>query len=202
MSSYEAARCHHVKTSGTQCGSPALRNKPFCYYHQQYRPIKVECYYDGPYALGQIFLPEFEDAHSVQMVIRQVVQMLMQKRLESKTASLVLYAMQIASSNLKRISLEQPSPEDAVVDPETDDEKTEAVADNTSRNNTNNNENSQNDDNLPPHTIQACQSSNPLEQTERSRNQQRIRPFGPPATPEKPQPSRSRPPRALTSLPG
>src|SRR6266851_3245600 len=96
MSSIAAARCQHIKVSGTQCGSPALRSKNFCFYHQQDRPIAVECYYDGPYALGEITLPFFEDAHSVQAVIRQVVQMVLQKRLERKTASLLLYALQIA----------------------------------------------------------------------------------------------------------
>ncbi len=44
MSSFAAARCQHIKVSGTQCGSPALRSKNFCFYHQQNRPLTVECY--------------------------------------------------------------------------------------------------------------------------------------------------------------
>src|SRR5229473_3323424 len=44
MSSIAAARCQHIKVSGTQCGSPALRSKNFCFYHQQNRPLTVECY--------------------------------------------------------------------------------------------------------------------------------------------------------------
>jgi hypothetical protein len=116
MSSQAAARCRHIKTSGTQCGSPALRNKNFCFYHQQVRPLKVECYSEGEYATGEIVLPVFEDAHSIQTVLRQVVQMIMQKRIERKTASILLYALQIASSNLKRMELEKPQPEQVVVD--------------------------------------------------------------------------------------
>ena len=27
------ARCEHVKVNGTQCGSPALRDQPYCYFH-------------------------------------------------------------------------------------------------------------------------------------------------------------------------
>ena len=114
MSSFAAPRCRHIKVNGTQCGSPALRHKNFCFYHQQDRPLPVECYFDGPYATGEITLPYFEDAHSIQTVIRQVVQMVLQKRLERKTASLLLYALQIASSNLKRIELEKPQPEQVV----------------------------------------------------------------------------------------
>src|SRR5713226_1962396 len=113
-SSSEAPRCRHVKVNGTQCGSPAVRSKSFCFYHQQHRPILAECYSDGEYATGEILLPVFEDAHSVQSVIRQVMQMLLQKRIERKTASLLLYALQIASSNLKRMELEKPQPEQVV----------------------------------------------------------------------------------------
>jgi hypothetical protein len=116
MSSSEAPRCRHVKVNGTQCGSPAVRSKSFCYYHQQHRPILAECYSDGEYSTGEILLPVFEDAHSVQSVIRQVMQMLLQKRIERKTASLLLYALQIASSNLKRMELEKPQPEQVVID--------------------------------------------------------------------------------------
>jgi hypothetical protein len=116
MSSFAAARCQHIKVSGIQCGSPALRSKNFCFYHQQDRPWPVECYSDIEYATGEITLPYFEDAHSVQAVIRQVVQMVLQKRIERKTASLLLYALQIASSNLKRMELEKPQPEQVVTD--------------------------------------------------------------------------------------
>jgi hypothetical protein len=116
MSSFTAARCRHIKISGAQCSSPALRNKNFCFYHHKDRPLPVECYSDIEYATGEINLPFFEDAHSIQAVIRQVVQMVLQKRIERKTASLLLYALQIASSNLKRMDLEKPQPEQVVTD--------------------------------------------------------------------------------------
>lgn len=116
MSSPE--RCHHIKTNGTQCGSPALRDHRFCYYHQQYRPSSVPTYWKESYPLGEIAMPEFEDAHSVQFVIRQVVKLTLEQRLDHKTASLVLYALQIASSNLKRLALETPDPQQVCVEPD------------------------------------------------------------------------------------
>src|SRR5437588_8268683 len=115
-SSSEAPRCRHIKVNGTQCGSPAVRSKSFCFYHQQHRPILAECYSDIEYATGEILLPVFEDAHSVTPVIPQVMQMLLQKRIERRTASLLLYALQIASPNLKRMELEKPQPEQVVID--------------------------------------------------------------------------------------
>jgi len=115
-SSSEAPRCRHIKGNGTQCGSPSLRSKYFCFYHEQHRPLFAECYAAEKYSTGDIVLPAFEDAHSIQFVIRKTVQLLLQKRIEGKTASLLLYALQIASSNLKRMELEKPQPEQVVLD--------------------------------------------------------------------------------------
>src|SRR5271157_2329649 len=164
MSSSAAARCRHIKVNGTQCGSPALRKKSFCFYHQQNRPLTVECYSEGEYATGEIALPVFEDAHSIQTVIRQIVQMLLQKRIERKTASLLLYALQIASSNLKRMELEKPQPAEVVIDPETVsqtpiDQACEVNASPQTSQDANQdaNRNDKTDsDVLPPGTIQAC----------------------------------------------
>jgi hypothetical protein len=184
MSSSAAPRCRHIKVNGTQCGSPALSHKNFCFYHQQDRPLKVECYSEGPYAAGEIALPLFEDAHSVQTVIRQVVQMVLQKRLERKTASLLLYALQIASSNLKRMELEKPQPEQVVTNLETESETPMAAIteDETARETPasaqpewnarpvnastktgadKDNENDRSDEDLPPGTIQACYRPGP-----------------------------------------
>jgi hypothetical protein len=180
MSSFAAARCRHIKVNGTQCGSPALRSKNFCFYHQKDRPWPVECYSEGEYATGEITLPFFEDAHSVQTVIRQVVQMVLQKRIERKTASLLLYALQIASSNLKRMELEKPQPEQVVTDlePVAPDEawqapiarsgetagETSASAPATNRDRKVGEINASPAENLPPGTIQACYRPGPKTQ--------------------------------------
>ena len=164
MSSSAAPRCRHIKVNGTQCGSPALRNKNFCFYHQQNRPLIVECYSEGEYATGEINLPVFEDAHSIQTVIRQVMQMVLQKRLERKTAGLMLYALQIASSNLKCIELEKPQPEQVVIDIENTDcvkgsgaPIAALIEDETARS----------EEDLPPGTIQACYRPSPAHQPQR-----------------------------------
>jgi hypothetical protein len=175
MSSSEAPRCRHIKVNGTQCGSPAVRSKSFCYYHQQHRPILAECYSDGEYSTGEILLPVFEDAHSVQSVIRKVVQMVLQKRIERKTASLLLYALQIASSNLKRMELEKPQPEQVVIDivtplkyeppiaaPELEEKEEAKETDKEASANAQPDnaqpimESSREQEELPPGTIQAC----------------------------------------------
>ena len=121
MASYpvEIRRCRHVKTNGTQCGSPALKAKELCYYHEQNRPQPVELYIDGErYSDGQIVLPVFEDAHSTQTVIRQVVQLMLTRRIDRKDAGLLLYALQIASGNLKMMQAEKATPTQVVVEVE------------------------------------------------------------------------------------
>ena len=171
MSSSAAPRCRHIKVNGTQCGSPALRHKNFCFYHQQNRPERVDCYYNPEeYPTGEITLPAFEDAHSVQTVIRQVVQMVLQKRLEQKTAGLLLYALQIASSNLKRMELEKPQPEQVVTDLEMKSESETPMATLCQTSETpaspqpriDNSERNGNHESLPPGTIQACYQPGPF----------------------------------------
>jgi hypothetical protein len=125
MSLSAAPRCSHIKANGTHCGSPALHSKKFCFYHQNNRPIAIETYSDKTHSFSEVFdLPAFEDAHSIQSVIREVIKLVLIDKVDQKAASLSLYALQIASSNLKRIELERPQPEQVVTDIEKD-EKTE-----------------------------------------------------------------------------
>jgi hypothetical protein len=115
----EIRRCRHVRTSGTQCGSPALKGKELCFYHEQNQPRAVELYIDGErYSDGSMVIPAFDDAHAIQTVIRQVVQLMLQRRIDRKDAGLLLYALQIASGNLKTMQAEKAKPTQMVVEPE------------------------------------------------------------------------------------
>jgi len=115
----EIRRCGHIKTNGTQCGSPALKGKELCYFHEKNRPEPVDYYIDEEhYSVGQIVLPVFEDGHSIQTVIRQVVQLMLTRRIERKDAGLMLYALQIAAGNLKTMQTEKARPMQMVVEPE------------------------------------------------------------------------------------
>ena len=110
-------RCQYIHAAGTQCGSPALRNERFCYYHKDNRPKPIEYSAAGELpAIGDFMLPVFEDAHSIQAALRHVMQLLLQRRIDPKTAGLLFYAMQIASTNLKRMEEEKPKPRNVVVD--------------------------------------------------------------------------------------
>ena len=120
MGSYpaEIRRCQHIKTNGTQCGSPALRSGRLCHYHRESQPERVEVCGENGQACGNILVPVFEDASAIQTMVRQVTILLLQGKIDSKRAGQVLYAMQIASANLKRMELEKPRPVQVVVDEE------------------------------------------------------------------------------------
>ena len=117
MPTNNPAQCQHVKINGTRCGSPAQRNERFCYFHIQCRPAKFgfgRSYRD--YSSAEVFLPAFEDACSIQFTLRQVVELVMRKKMDLCEARLIVYALQIASSNLKRMAAEKPRPGQVVVD--------------------------------------------------------------------------------------
>src|SRR5437016_4038135 len=90
--------CQHVKTNGVQCKSPALRDHQWCYFHGAInRPRRPS----DPFVL-----PALEDANAIQLAVQEVIEALLGKRIDNKRAGLLLYALQIASSNLKRVNFE------------------------------------------------------------------------------------------------
>ncbi len=99
-----APRCAHIRTSGLQCGSPALRGRTHCFYHDR-------LYTDLPATA----LPALEDAEGIQHAIMHVTRLILERKLDNRTAALVLYALQTASANLKRMS-RRPLPFEIVID--------------------------------------------------------------------------------------
>jgi hypothetical protein len=98
--------CHHSKADGSLCGSPALRGKKFCYYHQrdQKRRQHVESVIRRADVLGPR-LPTMKSLTDVQMALSEVFNALAAKRIPLQRASATLYALQQAS-----VSLRNPRP--------------------------------------------------------------------------------------------
>jgi hypothetical protein len=138
-------RCRHLKVNGTQCGSPALKDHRFCYFHQRWHERKIvinRCsrvpHVSGsskrgnqdattnprvPHVSGSsrrgkaITLPCLEDANSIQIAVMEIMQLLLEGQIDQKTAGLLFYGLQIASSNLKHINFEPEIKNDIVIDP-------------------------------------------------------------------------------------
>jgi hypothetical protein len=104
-------RCQHLKINGTQCGSPALRRHRFCYFHKRFQDERIQLSADR----ARRGVATLEDANSIQIALMQVMRLLVSGQLDHKTASLLLYALQTASTNL-RMTRFSPSTNDVILD--------------------------------------------------------------------------------------
>jgi hypothetical protein len=109
-------RCQHIKVNGTQCGSPALHRRKYCFFHQQWRQEHINL--SGRNRRRTILdLPVLEDANSIQISIMQVMRLILSGQIDAKTAGLLLYALQTASINLRRTEFEPSIREECVIHP-------------------------------------------------------------------------------------
>ena len=110
------ARCQHLKVNGTQCGSPALREQRYCYFHKDWRRKRLQINAKIRPGQGAVTLPVLEDADSIQVALVQVMRLLISAQIDHRTAGLLLYALQTASANLARTTFEPELPTNVVID--------------------------------------------------------------------------------------
>ncbi|SRR6266404_1042839 len=94
----QAVRCQQVKTDGVRCGSPAMRGGPFCYFHE--RMVN---------RMPPSQFPPLEDGNAIQCAIMQVLDGVAAGRMDRQTANTLLYGLQTASANLRKVRFEPPS---------------------------------------------------------------------------------------------
>lgn len=101
MSTYKKPGiCIHIKVTGVRCGSPALRGKQFCYFHQ--RMLRTVPAPDS--RLHHVAL--LEDEESIQAAIMEVINALIRKNIDLPRAELVLRALNTAVRNVQRVRFE------------------------------------------------------------------------------------------------
>ena len=127
--------CEQRKTNGDPCQSPALHGKRFCHYHEHSGPPPVNSDNSEFNPSYHVYLPQLEDASSIQAAISEVCEMMLHRRIEPKEASALFYAMQVASTNMALLNANkhQQLNADTSSAPSSDPES------------------------LPPGTIQACE---------------------------------------------
>ncbi len=96
-------QCQHIKVNGLRCGSPSLKGRKFCYFH-----------YSVGRHLIRTDIPILEDINSVQYSLNRLAEYILEKRIDYKSASLLLWLMQIASANARHARLEPFLKEDIV----------------------------------------------------------------------------------------
>lgn len=96
-------QCRHIFTDGHRCGSPTLRNEPFCYYHHENRkPVPIRELARRKGRRASFHIPNPEDRSAIQHSIGEVLQRIASNDLDPRRAGLLLYGLQIASLNLPK----------------------------------------------------------------------------------------------------
>jgi hypothetical protein len=101
LDKYSDKICAQRKANGDPCQSPALRGERFCHFHKVMGKPKAEI---DNHPSGHTYLPVFEDAVSIQSAISDVCEMMLHRRIETREASILLYAMQVASTNMAQLN--------------------------------------------------------------------------------------------------
>ncbi len=101
--------CEYAKPNGHFCGSPALRGRDYCYWHLTHLARRLHAEKQEATAdHTPLELPPLEDANSVQLAIMMVMDAMLHDRIGPKKSGQLLYALQLASSNLKQGVCFQP----------------------------------------------------------------------------------------------
>ncbi len=108
----EAPSCEYIKTGGARCGSPAIKDRPFCYYHERLKmhmPM-TEMFVDqiknpkpGELPVAVFDLPFLDDGAAVQIGYMQVIHGITHRRLNPRQAGLMLSALHGAARNLRQM---------------------------------------------------------------------------------------------------
>ena len=96
--------CHHVKADGSYCGSPSLHDQRYCYYHLQERVRRLRraraLRDNQPYRLDANSL---DSPYALRVALADVFHALGSGQLEYHVAGKLLYPVQLAAANNRRI---------------------------------------------------------------------------------------------------
>lgn len=99
--------CRHIRTNGLQCRAIALTGGLHCYFHNRlyarHNGFRPPLELHTPHQ--NIQLAPLEDRDSIQVALSVVINALATGQLETKRAAVLLYGLQMASSNAARLSL-------------------------------------------------------------------------------------------------
>ena len=110
-------RCQHLKVTGIQCGSPALRRNRFCFFHKRFQEESISLSRDrARQGRGKFVLPVLENAEAVQVSLMQVMRLLVSGQIDVRVGGLLLYALQTASFNLRFARFEPLTVQEVVID--------------------------------------------------------------------------------------
>jgi hypothetical protein len=106
-------QCRHIRGNGFRCGAVSLRGESLCFYHHSSHRRRHQPPAGDP-RLESIPVPLIEDRASIQIALNDIIARIATNAIDPRRAGLILYALQIASSNLpKEAPLKSRPAEDA-----------------------------------------------------------------------------------------
>ncbi|HZD30867.1 MAG TPA: hypothetical protein VE779_04320 [Candidatus Angelobacter sp.] len=109
--------CTHVKEDGAYCGSPALHDQKYCYYHLEQRGRRLRraraLRDNQPYRLE---IQSLDNLYAVRTALTEVFQALAAQQLEERTAGKMLYAIQQVTAVNRRIEQQEAAAAEAAKD--------------------------------------------------------------------------------------
>jgi hypothetical protein len=98
--------CRHIFISGKKCGSPALKDQNFCFYHTTARKRQKRAADNQPYDRANpkntaLALPSLDEGDAIQLAISEVVLALASNAIDPRRARILLYGLQIASQHYR-----------------------------------------------------------------------------------------------------
>jgi hypothetical protein len=104
--------CRHIFVDGRQCGSRALREQHFCYYHYAHRtPVLAR---ERRRRLASGFdltrLDGLDNHTAIQLALSEVLGRIANNAIDPKNAGLLLYGLQVAGNNLRHAHPTPPVP--------------------------------------------------------------------------------------------
>jgi hypothetical protein len=107
-----APRCEYPRSGGKPCRAPKVRGQKYCCMHlamDAARPTKFS-------------LPALEDANSIQVALTKTAQGLVDGTLDAKVATKLAYVLQVAMSNVGKVSFEPEEAEEVEEEVEAESE--------------------------------------------------------------------------------
>ena len=99
------AECRHIMPRGTKCKSPALKGRPYCYYHKKLHDYTRDGLRDDK---APLCLASIEDACGIQHALTQIMGAMASGRLDSCEGVRLIYGLQVSIQALDRVPQTPP----------------------------------------------------------------------------------------------
>lgn len=93
---YVPLQCEHILDTGIRCGSPAMREHDFCYYHRRAHAKVLPG--DTAYVL-----PVLETEEAIQLAVTHILRSVLKGKLDRREAATLFQGIRIAQATLKNV---------------------------------------------------------------------------------------------------